>query len=623
MSLTSRYSSVTAGRAVLVALVWFVVFGTMSTQGQQVKLSQQTDSFHPSAADRQRIFSRAREILVGAQVSDAERDVRLQVLTAVLMGTVIRPDDDYPEMRNPQHWTLSGDVFAVARASTPVEAIADLWIAHENDGVPIPRIRCYKYSSLVLIEGYIQYFRHTGNREGINALNRLIDHKIIPQELPNGGDDLLWTRRKGSGRLLPGDQVWFDNPFFDHGRELIRQEAYEEAVREGKSPVVAADSANTFTEALTAGEEGSNVFCLGDEMFSRGAASLTRVWRTFLRDARGTATAHELVLTPKILALPHFQQHMIDDNYTAQACMRDNPATVRPEDFKIESVRSPIDPKHLLRFEGDSATGGRANVVSDSHHSDPPLARNLLPRVSGTVVEQPRNIPFQELIGAMASRNGPPRLVKVGDATIPLFGDEYRWAEQRRVRTAIDAMMRTKTDDSWWQLRASSGDDRYVLTATRGGVAKNFTVGEICSDLADLRLCLGFTAHLPSVPGRLPANFCPEQEYWRQENQWVRERTPLYLMQAALCARAIEQWGEIPSTLPGCDGLTHIYSAAEKTHFVAAMKREIEERNTTKKARYEAVVLPWLPTPSGWEGFDADRANEARAEYEREIARAK
>ena len=60
--------------------------------------------------------------------------------------------------------------------------------------------------------------------------------------------------------MLPGDQVWFDNPFFERGRELIRREAYRQAIRDSKSPEETAATAATFTEALIAGEEGSNVF---------------------------------------------------------------------------------------------------------------------------------------------------------------------------------------------------------------------------------------------------------------------------------------------------------------------------------------------------------------------------
>ena len=198
------------------------------------------DLWRSLAPDQERILTRAREILKNAAISEAEREVRLQVVRATLTGVAIRPDDDYPEIRNPRYWADLGDEFVVAPGSPAVDAIADLWVVHENDGVPIPRIRCYKYSTLILIEGYIQYFRHTGNAAGLAALNRLIGSRKIPNALPNHGDDLLWKRRLGGNDLLPGDQVWFDNPFFDRGRELIYQESCQAAIREGKSPEAAA-----------------------------------------------------------------------------------------------------------------------------------------------------------------------------------------------------------------------------------------------------------------------------------------------------------------------------------------------------------------------------------------------
>ena len=259
----------TAGRTPAAMFFWLVALCAMAVPGQQVVLPRQTGSSIPLTTDQERILARARELLKNSALSETEREVRLQVLNAVLTGTVIRPDDDYPEMRNPQHWRLVNDVFVVAPGSTPVEAIADLWAPHENDGVPIPRIRCYKYSSLILIEGHIQYFRETGNATGLAALDWLLSQRIIPEGLPNGGDGLLWKRHQESSRLLPGDQVWFDNPFFERGRELIRQEAYQQAIRESRRPAEAAAAAAAFTDSLIAGEEGSNVFCLGDDRFVR------------------------------------------------------------------------------------------------------------------------------------------------------------------------------------------------------------------------------------------------------------------------------------------------------------------------------------------------------------------
>ena len=542
------------------------------------------DAAPPS--EHEQILSRAREILANAPLGESERNVRLQVLKAVLTGTVIRPDDDYPEMRNPKHWVLTESGFVVKPKSSPVEAISDLWVVHENDGVPIPRIRCYKYSSLILIQGYIQYFRESGSQSGLAALDRLLGHRVIPDDLPNGGDDLLWKRDYRNDPLLPGDQVWFDNPFYEPGRELMRQEAFEQGLREGKSESEAKAAAEALTDAKTAGEEGSNVFYLGDGRFSRGGASVSRLCRNSFQPANGESQLHEQVFTPMIFTFGRFQEHMIDDNYTAQACLRKDPASVRPEHFPIYSVRSPLDPESLSK---------RCDAL------------------------QP-DLRLEELIDAMASRNKPPKLEPAGDAAVPLFPVDFHWPEQQRVRQAIEAVRRIQSDELWWRLRASVGDTRYALTASRGKDVRNFTVGELCSDIIDTRLCLGFTAHLPSVPGRLPASFRPEQEFWQREAEWEQARAPLYLMQAALCERAIRDWESVRGTLPGSDGLAHPYSADEKARCLAALKKEIVERVSSKKARYEEVVVPLLPAPGGWEGYDALRAKEAREEQGKGLA---
>ena len=98
----------------------------------------------------------------------------------------------------------------------------------------------------------------------------------------------------------------------------LSSDLYQQAIRKGESREKATASANASTKSLVAGEEGSNVFCLGDEKFIRGAISLSRLFRgSFQRSENENVTAHEQILTPKILTLTRFQQHMIDDNYTA------------------------------------------------------------------------------------------------------------------------------------------------------------------------------------------------------------------------------------------------------------------------------------------------------------------
>ena len=212
--------------------------------------SLQIGPYRQLTADQQRIVARAREILKASGRSESEQAVRLQMVKAILTGYVIRPDDDYPEARNPKYWTLINDCFFVVPGKLPADAISDLWVVHDNDGTPIPRIRCFKYSTLVLIQGQIQNLRDTGNAAGLAALNRLMGNQLIPQGLPNGGDDLLWKRRAGNDNLLPGDQVWVDNPFYDRGRELIRKDYYRQEIRDGKAPDQAVVDAAASTEAL-------------------------------------------------------------------------------------------------------------------------------------------------------------------------------------------------------------------------------------------------------------------------------------------------------------------------------------------------------------------------------------
>ena len=521
------------------------------------------------------ILARAAAILGGVEMPEGERQVRLQVVKAALTGTVIRPSDDSPEMRNPAYWILVNDRFVVAPGMSPADAISDLWILHGPDGIPVPRIRCLKYTTLVLIQGIILHFRETDNPDGLAALDRIIGRRVIPQELPNRGDNILWRRHFDPADLLPGDQVWFDNPFFDRGRELYRQRYHQDALHAGKSPDAATAEARARAEAMTAGEEGSNAFYLGDGRFILGADSLVRAFRGPLR--AGTPEfqpPHELVFTRKIFSLARFREHMIDDNFSVQACLREDPASVNPGHFTIERVRAPIDPEHLLRF--------------DALH---PPEKNLA-----------------DLIEAIASSNPPPAIRQAGNSTVPNFAAHYDWDEQNRVRLALDALMRADPDAIWWHLREHIHDDRYVLTASRGTEIRNFTVGMICGDLADSRLCLCFVRRLPLVPGRLPATFHPEREFLANATGWSAARMPLFAMQSALCEAAIRDWPSVRETEPGEDGRTHRFSPDEKSRYLAALRAEIADLARTRRAASEEVILPHLPAPPGWDGYDARRA---------------
>jgi hypothetical protein len=507
----------------------------------------------------------------------AEQEVRLNAVEAALSGTVAVPDADNPEVRNPSLWTMTDRGYVVAANKTAVEAIADLWIVHEGDDVPVPRIWCYKYSSLIMAKAYIQYFLDTGNHSGLAAINDLIGHNVFPAGLPNQGEGVLWKRRRGDAEPLPGDRVWFENPYFCRGRELIKQSAYEEAIHNGKSAGLAATIAEEAADDAAAGEEGSNVFCLGDNQVTRGAVSVVRAsCGGFPASRQKAAPVYEQIYTRKIFTIPRYQQHIIDDFNTVQAYMRANPGSVHPRDFQIKGIRSLIDP--------------------DAFVKSAPIAN--------------RGREFDRLIDAMASRNKEPELLDLVGEVIPLFPPDYDWSEQSRVRAAMLAVMETKADEMWWRLREHGDDKRYVLTASLNELAENFAVGALCFDLACADLSWAYARHLPAAPGRLPSAFHPEDVFGKKEKEWARVGKPLYEMQIEICQRALEEWASAKGTEPGKDNRFHTYTADEKARFAAAVRKEIEELKRTKRGVFVEALLPGVAAPSGWEGFDAERARE-------------
>ena len=532
--------------------------------------AQQTHSGLPLSPANQTLLERAKAILGQKDISSSERQVRLEIVRAVMTGTVIRPSDDSPEMRNPAYWILENDCFVVAPGIKPVEAIEDLWTLHGADGTPVPRIRCLKYTTLIMIKGIVQYFRATGNTDGIDAMNQFLGHKVIPDELPSKGYDILWKRHYETDRLLPGDQVWFDNPFFERGRELFREQFQHEALHSGKTPDVAAKCAKLRAKSVTAGEEGSNAFYIGDDHFILGADSLVPAFRGPLPSGEpNSLPSHEQVFTQKLFNLECFREHMMEDNFSVQAVLRADSQSVKPECFTIERVRSPLTPEHFLRYCTNHSPSKEIN----------------------------------ELISNIASSNSFPVIHNQSGSPFVSFTADYNWQEQERVRFALDAVMRADPDTIWWPLHDNRDDERYVLTARRGAEVRNFTLGMICGDLAYSRLCLCFTRRLPLVPGRMPATFHPEQEFLRNEKQWRADAMPLFAMQSALCTAAIRAWEHVEETEPGEDGRSHRFSQDEKMNYVRALEEEIKELTRTHRAAREEVILPCHPAPVGWEGF--------------------
>ena len=267
--------------------------------------------------------------LKNSGLSAAQQDVRIEVLEAVLTGTVQLPAGGTVGTRNPTCWTNPAgnahDHYVVAAGQTAERAIDDMW-----DGLYTPKVWCWKYSSLIMVEGLFRYFQGQGNLAGINALNGIIGNKIIPSGLPSYGNGTLWTVRPEEdapatgyalSSLLPGDQIWFQNPYFEQGKAILVQNARAAAIAAGKSQAEI-NKAVAAAEALATGEEGSNVFYIGNDQVVRIYGDHTRTY-----------------------TIEEYESWVMSDN-TVQAYIAAG-HQVSPSDFKIMRVRSVIDPSTI------------------------------------------------------------------------------------------------------------------------------------------------------------------------------------------------------------------------------------------------------------------------------------
>src|SRR4051794_18231057 len=171
----------------------------------------------PSGSDSQsaevaRLVDLARRELQAADVSEKEIELRLKVIENAATVNAYYPhaNGGRPETRNPKYWVQNGDGSYVPREN-PTESIKDLWQS-------ISGIRCRKLSALVMIKAIID----VSDAKQIDELNALMRNKVIPNELPHDGVGTLFEQPRPkhgtvfqSDEFLPGDEVWFENPYFE------------------------------------------------------------------------------------------------------------------------------------------------------------------------------------------------------------------------------------------------------------------------------------------------------------------------------------------------------------------------------------------------------------------------
>lgn len=169
-------------------------------------------------------------------VPEAEISTRIQLLRNVRTGETYFPDGpDKPEIRNPEHWKENEHGSYVPNGSA-VEAIRDLWRTKNG-------IQCNKYSKFAMIKTVID----NADARQLALLDEVLDGLEIPNELPSGGVDMFYESMEpkngeyfDESELLPGDQIWFENPYMDRlssgQRDILAVLHNDERIKIGPLP---------------------------------------------------------------------------------------------------------------------------------------------------------------------------------------------------------------------------------------------------------------------------------------------------------------------------------------------------------------------------------------------------
>jgi hypothetical protein len=210
------------------------------------------------ATNLARLLGVARDELRAAKRPEKEIRLRLKIVenVATVKAYFPRADGGPPETRNAKYWVENDDGYYVPRGR-PTEAIRDLWRTTSG-------IRCHKLSTLVMLKALID----VADAKQLAELDNMLRGKVIPDDLPDEGIGTLFDEPAAKNgevyqqdEFLPGDEVWFDNPYFDR---LSRKK-----------------------QSKYRGQEGHHVFYVGGgqvmDMYSREPTALEEFRETFLR----------------------------------------------------------------------------------------------------------------------------------------------------------------------------------------------------------------------------------------------------------------------------------------------------------------------------------------------------
>ncbi|HEY1599466.1 MAG TPA: hypothetical protein VGG64_07680 [Pirellulales bacterium] len=256
---------------------WWVIVGVTALtlcgrEGVQAQGEAQRDG-QIGSKELAALLETARDELETADLSEKEIELRLKIVESVATVKAYFPHAyrGRPEYRNPKFWVQNDEGSFVPRRS-PTASIRDLWRTESG-------VRCHKLSTLVMLKGLID----TADAKKLAELDELLRDKVIPNDLPDEGVGTLFEQpdpEEGdvfqAEEFLPGDEVWFDNPYFDQ---------------------LSAELQSRFH-----GQEGHHVFYVGGgqvmDMYSREAIPIEDFRDSFLHWGSVTIVAEEEDLEP-------------------------------------------------------------------------------------------------------------------------------------------------------------------------------------------------------------------------------------------------------------------------------------------------------------------------------------
>src|SRR5579872_2505446 len=208
---------------------WCVIAGTTAVSFCAMGFAQEQDNVHGreksargrkiGAVDLAHLLDEARHELQAADLSEKEIRLRLKIVENVATVKSYFPHviGGPPETRNSKYW-MENDEGSYVPRGRPTEAINDLWRTTSG-------IRCHKLSTLVMLKGMID----VADAKQLSQLDDMLRGKVIPNDLPDEGIGTLFERpdpKQGeifqAEEFLPGDEVWFDNPYFERLTEKLQ-----------------------------------------------------------------------------------------------------------------------------------------------------------------------------------------------------------------------------------------------------------------------------------------------------------------------------------------------------------------------------------------------------------------